>query len=276
MAAILLSGALSAASRPATLLAAPAATSMSSREQALQALNRLAFGPRPGDVERVLEMGVSRWIDSQVKPDTTPDTLLSARLQVLPTLTMSSQEIFDVYEKPVRDARRQRRLAAGKGTMSDGTPAAEDLPVGDERERIAPEKRPRRVIEELSKARVLRAAYSDHQLNEVLLDFWMNHFNVYAPKGLDRVFITSFERDVVRPRIWGRFEDLLMATAKSPAMLFYLDNARSVADPEHRPQGRRWAAAPFAGGTMTDTAGPESARPPVRRGGLNENYAREL
>ena len=105
------------------------------------------------------------------------------------------------------------------------------------RQRIPFELRPRRVIEELTQARILRACESERQLNEVLVDFWMNHFNVFAAKGLDRVFITSFERDVVRPRIWGRFEDLLLATAKSPAMLFYLDNARSVGgrSPSPRP-----------------------------------------
>ena len=135
--------------------------------------------------------------------------------------------------------------------------------------------RPRRVIEELTQARILRACESERQLNEVLVDFWMNHFNVFAAKGLDRVFITSFERDVVRPRVWGRFEDLLLATAKSPAMLFYLDNARSFADEAHRP-GR---PIPFGRGLFgrglfgmrEKTA--NANRPP---GGLNENYAREL
>ena len=106
----------------------------------------------------------------------------------------------------------------------------------------------RRILEDLTAARVVRAAQSERQLNEVLVDFWMNHFNVFAGKGLDRVFTTSFERDVIRPRIWGRFEDLLLATAKSPAMLFYLDNAQSVADPEHRPGLVRAGRAPSRSG----------------------------
>ena len=133
----------------------------------------------------------------------------------------------------MREARK--RLKAEKA--DDGAP---DGAGGDDgrrrlREMVPPENRPRRILEDLTAARVVRAAESERQLNEVLVDFWMNHFNVYANKGVDRILVAAFERDTVRPRVWGRFEDLLLATAQSPAMLFYLDNARSVADEEHRP-----------------------------------------
>src|SRR5262249_27359590 len=128
------------------------------------------------------------------------------------------------------------------------------------RDLIPPDQRPRRILDELTAARILRATESERQLNEVMVDFWMNHFNVYANKGQDRFAIVSFERDTIRPHIWGRFEDLLQATAKSPAMLFYLDNARSVADEEHR-------SAPFRAATRNNANAPK---------GLNENYAREL
>ena len=90
---------------------------------------------------------------------------------------------------------------------------------------------PRQVVDELQQAKVLRAVYSERQLDEVLVDFWMNHFNVYANKGPERFLVGAYEREVIRPHAWGRFEDLLMATAKSPAMLFYLDNWLS-ADPD--------------------------------------------
>src|SRR5436189_98118 len=83
----------------------------------------------------------------------------------------------------------------------------------------------RRVVGELTAQRIVRAVDTHRQLNEVMVDFGMNHFNVFAGKGIDRFLLTSYERDTVRPRVWGKFEDLLMATAKSPAMLFYLDNA---------------------------------------------------
>ena len=97
---------------------------------------------------------------------------------------------------------------------------------------------PRQVVEELQQAKLLRAVYSERQLDEVLVDFWMNHFNVFAGKGQDRFLLTAYERDVIRPRAWGRFEDLLRATAQSPAMLFYLDNWLST-DPSANLGGRR-------------------------------------
>ncbi len=253
---------------------------LTEREKAIHVLNRLGFGPRPGDVDRVLAMGVSAYIDRQLRAEDIPDAAASANLKRFPTLEMTTAQLFDKFERPLREARRERQrelssrdeaMASGKSDRNEAADEAERI-----RQMITPENRPRRVVEELSEARILRAAESERQLNEVLLDFWMNHFNVFAGKGLDRIFVTSFERDVVRPRLWGKFEDLLMATAKSPAMLFYLDNAQSAADPEHRPPqplrigrilgfGPRPMRAPGAG--QPGNGGPA---------GLNENYAREL
>jgi uncharacterized protein (DUF1800 family) len=230
--------------------------SLTPREQALHALNRLAFGPRPGDVDRVTQTGVSAYIREQLYPEWIPDSRLEAKLSGFPTLSMSNAELIARFEVPFRDAKgkiKAERAAAGADD-ADATPA-EMLRL---RALIPPENRPRRILDELTAARILRASESERQLNEVLVDFWMNHFNVYANKGADRIAIVSFERDTIRPRIWGKFDDLLQATAKAPAMLFYLDNARSVADEDHRP-----------------------ARMPARFSenaprGLNENYAREL
>ena len=239
---------------------APAA--LSPREVALHALNRLGFGAGPGDVDRVLGMGISRYIEEQLHPERIPEASIERRLSGLPTLQMTTAELFVTFENPVREARRLRREEPDSPRM---------------REAMPPEMRPRRILEELAAARVLRAVYSKRQLNEVLVDFWMNHFNVYAAKGLDRVFITSFERDVVRPRIWGKFEDLLMATAKSPAMLFYLDNARSVADESNRPALPARSAGSLAIGRRLPYIGIDRRRPgPNAPTGLNENYAREL
>jgi uncharacterized protein (DUF1800 family) len=162
---------------------------------------------------------------------------------------MSDDAILQKFYLPMIEARRAKK-------NQDATPEEiqRSVPAGQ---------RPRRVVAELSAQRILRAAESERQLNEVMVDFWMNHFNVFAGKGLDRVLLTGYERDTIRPRIWGKFEDLLMATAKSPAMLFYLDNARSVAAPENRPQRAQRFMEAFAG----DKA---------KQGGLNENYAREI
>jgi len=130
------------------------------------------------------------------------------------------------------------------------------------------------VIGELMQAKLLRAIYSERQLDEVMTDFWFNHFNVFINKGSDRFLLTSYERDVIRPHALGKFEDLLVATAKSPAMLFYLDNWMSVGPnsevglgiaPRSRKRGRYQ---------------PVQGRPAKAKGkapsGLNENYGREL
>ncbi len=263
---VLLGGVVLAVTPGAPTTAPP----LTPREKAVHVLNRLGFGPRPGDVDRVMEMGVGTWIDQQLHPERISDRDLEGRLGGLPTLTMSSADLFERFERPLREARR--KVQAGK----DGTAAANvsDAELEQMREMIPPENRPRRILEELAASRILRAVYSQRQLNEVLVDFWMNHFNVFASKGLDRVFVSAFERDTVRPRIWGRFEDLLMATAKSPAMLFYLDNAQSIADEAHRPAPRPralWTRYGFLRAVEAQSGALKKAGD-----GLNENYAREL
>ncbi len=283
--ALLLSVAAAATAGFAAASASNGRTPMTAREKAVHVLNRLGFGPRPGEVEKVLKTGVAAYIEAQLAPERIADPLVTAKLKALPTLEMSTSELFDNFERPLREARRQRKEAAVKENpamkQSQADAADEAQKV---RDMIPPSKRPRRIVEELSAARIVRAAESERQFNEVLVDFWMNHFNVYAAKGLDRIFITSFERDVIRPLIWGKFEDLLLATAESPAMLFYLDNARSVADEAHRPKG------PVEGeGLFARREGSFGRRPilpfdpdmlaRVRANapkGINENYAREL
>jgi uncharacterized protein (DUF1800 family) len=202
------------------------ASQLTERQRALHALNRLAFGPRPGDVDTVMTAGVEAWINQQLHPETIPDRAVEARLKNLPTLQMTNAGIMQEFYNPIVQARRERK--------SGGAGAGETEQMKDAR------KKSREVVEDLVSQRIIRAAQSDRQLNEVMVDFWFNHFNVFVGKGPDRFMLTSYERDTIRPRVWGRFADLLMATAKSPAMLFYLDNARSHA------------------------------------GGLNENYAREI
>jgi len=121
------------------------------------------------------------------------------------------------------------------------------------------------VADELIQAKLLRAIYSQRQLQEVMTDFWFNHFNVFINKGADRVLLTSYEQDVIRPHALGKFEDLLVATAKSPAMLFYLDNWLSVGPDSLQATGM--------------SARPRRRPPPKakkKNGGLNENYGREL
>ncbi|HEY8849449.1 MAG TPA: DUF1800 domain-containing protein [Thermoanaerobaculia bacterium] len=249
------------------LLAAATTTDskLTERQRAMHALNRLAFGPRPGDVDRVMKDGLDVWIDQQLHPEAIPDRSVEGRLQQYPTLQMANAQIMQRFYAPIVEMRKQAKNAAG-----DAAQLRQEM-----RANIPPDQRPQRVMEELVGQRILRAADSDRQLNEVMVDFWLNHFNVFAGKGIDRFLLTSYERDTIRPRIWGRFEDLLMATAKSPAMLFYLDNARSVAAPENRPRN----VGPPLRRLGRLRAGP-TFRPPMKqnanRGGLNENYAREI
>jgi len=212
----------------------------------------------------------------------------------LATLQMTSQQIAQEYLLPLVEQRQQRRRDAASGEP-DATPKSKRAqPAGSEpdmdtrRERAAEVgpalRRQQELLQQLVAQKVLRASYSDRQLQEVLTDFWFNHFNVFANKGFTRIYLTAYERDAIRPHVLGRFRDLLGATAKSPAMLFYLDNARS-ADPKFAEKakgdlgrlqrsGRRMKGASRQGRDIT----PEMMAQ-VRKNiptGINENYAREL
>jgi uncharacterized protein (DUF1800 family) len=302
---------------------------LSDDQKIAHALNRLAFGPRPGDFDEVRSLGLKKWIDLQLRPGRIPENpVLETRLAPLDTLRMTPRELAWRYPPPqlikammdgkipypndpetrmmVDAAVRRIQNKQGKDTgdkptlensglteeqqriLRRGAPAAklrvfEDLldeqkdevlaamPQGaciglfsaappDLRRRIQKAGGPQFVItQDLMEAKLLRAIYSNRQLEEVLTDFWYNHFNVFLDKGADRYLVGSYERDVIRPHVLGKFHDLLVATAESPAMLFYLDNVQSV-DPK---------AAQFIGRRRAT----QKARP---RRGLNENYAREL
>ena len=239
-------------------------------------LNRTGFGPRPGDVERVRAIGIQRYIEEQLRPDRIADAAMATRLSGLTTITLSSRQIADQYELPQLEARKQKKQEAKDG----------DAPAGDAKQPPDPaQQRANSVVVELAEQKLLRAVYSERQLQELLTDFWFNHFNVDARKGADRFLLTEYERDTIRPRVLGKFRDLLGATAKSPAMLFYLDNWMS-ADPNGPHQPDTMARPRFARGRFGDPmmmpprnrdAAPNknaaSGRAPK---GLNENYGREL
>jgi uncharacterized protein (DUF1800 family) len=240
----------------ATLAAAPPEAS----DDAIRhALNRLTFGPRPGDIARVKAMGLSAWIDAQLTPKPTPNPALEARLSGLTTLTLSSAEVARQHVIPEREARRARQQAAGASGQPDPAPTLRDRRPNE------PATGQRLVIEELASAKLLRAIYSDRQLEEVLVDFWFNHFNVFATKGRMPIFITSYERETIRPHVFGTFRELLGATAKNPAMLFYLDNWLSTA-PEIKQIGTQRRPVRLPGSGLGNTRTP----------GINENYGREL
>src|SRR5580692_4406765 len=261
-------------------------TDLTEDEAILHAMNRLAYGPRPGDVEQIRQTGLEKWIEQQLHPETINDADLNLRLERYPTLAMSSKHLLEEFPRPDQNAKQQGLTKEqAKQQYEDQLKAKQQL---------AKLQGPNRIIAELSMAKVDRAVYSNRQLQAVMEDFWFNHFNVFANKGDDKWFLTSYERDTIRPHSMGKFQDLLLATAKSPAMLFFLDNYLS-ADPAAvaRQQAQKTFRRAryqggFAGGSMPTPGtfpGPATSGPPAASGvaapkkpdrGLNENYGREV
>jgi len=309
--------------------------SLGPEERFHHALDRLTFGPGPGDLAHIQNIGLNKWLDAQLHPEKTPESaVLEAKLAPFESLRMNIREEYLRYPPPqmiaavargngalpddpelraivVRLADRylQKKSLPGVGasdagddadlnlkmkltdilnpdqidTLKNGKPedkrqVLESLPrekwndfswALTRRERqqlltLAPVAlrrqlmltvSPRNVVmSDLCEAKILRAVYSERQLQELLVDFWFNHFNVYLDKGADRYLVSSYERDAIRPHVFGKFYDLLLATAKSPAMMFYLDNWQSVSP-------KQVALRPAGKGAKR---------------GLNENYGREL
>jgi uncharacterized protein (DUF1800 family) len=252
-------------------------------------LNRIGFGPAPGDLVRVRQLGVQAYVDQQLQPSRLPDTAMAAKLSSFETLTKSTRELSNDYFLPALMARRQQQQQqqSQDGTMNSGASAREIRAP----HRLDALRGARQVLVELSEQKILRAAYSERQLEEVMVDFWFNHFNVFAGKGQTRLYLTAYERDVIRPHALGRFRDLLQATAESPAMLFYLDNWQSSSPLENaRTDSSAPARNPFRAyprrmpgarpgidtGRPATLADPPSAAQNRRPRGINENYAREL
>ena len=315
---------------------------LNEEQRALHALNRLTFGPRPGDLQKVMDTNANDWIEQQLHPEEIADSVLDGKLGPLRTLRMSTRDLVQtfpnknlvkaaaegkiplptdplirsIYEVQISIlAERQKQDQAARdgktldadikakmdkqnqdavAAQSDGILALQKekrmeailaLPPdqrrlfvtnirGAQRERLLAELPPDQreaflamtgqvnvVVSELQQAKLLRALYSERQLQEVMTDFWFNHFNVYLNKEADQYLVTAYERDVIRTHALGKFKDLLLATAQSPAMLFYLDNWLSVGP-----------KSPVAVAALVANKGkPGKAIP-----GLNENYGREL
>jgi len=245
-------------------------TALTPQDSSLHALNRLAYGPRPGDVRRVAADGVMRWIDRQLSPEEIDDHRLAERERQFQILEYDRRDLAAMYTEAQRE-RRERKLAAD--TMADKDGAS---PIAQ---------RGKRLTGEFAELAVVRAALSERQLNEIMVDFWTNHFNVYFAKGADRFLTPDYIEHTIRPRAMGKFADLLIAVARSPAMLFYLDNWESVAPGSVPPAALRVRARPIFGrrpglfGPLRDPARQDSMRRRALEGmpkGTNENYAREL
>lgn len=248
-------------------------------DKAAHALNRLGYGPRPGELERVASTGVEKWMRAQLAPETIPDTASEAEIAKLEKLKLPASD-FVAAERAVVQARRQQQAEASAAQATAGTPAAASpAPAAPARRERDPELQEARqlvpsAIGELQYAKLLRAVHSEHQLEEVLVDFWFNHFNVDARKQAVSIAVVRYEQNTIRPHVFGTFRDLLGATAKSAAMMVYLDNARSSKEQELGPAQQRAAARLRAETTGMSMEEAMTASP--NRRGLNENYGREL
>jgi uncharacterized protein (DUF1800 family) len=272
-------------------------TELTEDEAILHALNRLGYGPRPGDVERIRKMGLEKWVDQQLHPDSIDDSALEDRLEKYPTLQMSSTRLLDEYPPPQQAAKKEGLTKEeAKDQLKEKRQDAQVKKTGNNnldraQQQLANIQGPNRITVELSMAKLDRAVLSERQLEAVMEDFWFNHFNVFADKGADKWLITSYVRDTIRPHTMGKFQDLLVATAKSPAMLFYLDNWLSadpvafkrmqqmIAQRRARYQGIFGSgAAPQPGTFPAPSTSPQpNATPPKKEErGLNENYGREV
>lgn len=179
-------------------------------------LKRTAFGPKPGDIERIQQLGADKYLQEQLHPERIDDHAADEALAGFGSIRMSTSEVINKYPQPQQVARRLNL----KLNNADGETRRKV------REMMADKgmQPPQQLLQELQAQKIVRAVYSRRQLNEVLADFWFNHFNIYWNKNADRWLTTGYEMHTIRPHVLGKFKDLLLATAKSPAMLFYLDN----------------------------------------------------
>ncbi len=280
---------------------------LTEEQKIIHVLNRLGFGARPGDVEKVKAIGLLKYIDRQLDPNTINDDALAGRVRNLEAFSLSTSELFAKYPNP---GALLRQLEGGRGQQAAQN--ADEITQDERRDRQRKlreyyqkyDLRPANtLLPQISTNRVLRAAYSERQLQEVMVDFWQNHFNVFAGKAAVRWYIPSYERDVLRKNALGNFKDLVVGVAQHPAMLFYLDNFESrTPNAKARGEGRAAQRSPEFlrnGGQLTPQmrerirrqtgatdseiearirqmrTAPQAGQQRQRRG-INENYAREL
>jgi len=252
-------------------------------QKIVHVLDRLGFGPRPGEVERVKQMGLDNYLHQQLHPGLIDDSAVEKKLTAFNALSMSAADLMDALHADQRLAAERKKAQADAEKSKEMKPGAATTtvanqprgPLGKFMDDKPGEHVSRIAVAQLQDAKILRAVESNRQLYEVLVDFWSNHFNIDVRKGPCRVLKVIDDRDAIRPHVFGKFRDLLEASAKSPAMLFYLDNAqnsvsRQLGPGEERIRARIRQRVP---GAVPDSA--SNGKPRVV-GGINENYAREI
>jgi uncharacterized protein (DUF1800 family) len=267
---------------------------LTEQEAALHLLNRFTFGPKPGQVEEVVKQGLENWFMAQLQANADNEAV-RLRLANYPALTMPTDSIVNTYLQPAQ----LLRLAIAKGYIDKDSVDKTDRPAYREALKKMQADYGFRPLQELQRElinqKVIRAVYSDAQLQEVLTDFWFNHFNVSLTKNQVQQLVLPYERDAIRPNVLNNFSSLLFATAKHPAMLLYLDNALSVSNDndfaKRQLKGaqrlldlnaakKMLAAASISEDSMQKMDAMEnqiSTQIKRRKSqGLNENYAREV
>lgn len=267
---------------------------LTDQEAALHLLNRFTFGPRLGQVEEVINQGLENWFLAQLQP--VPDNeVVRNRLAGYQALNMPTDSIVNTYLQPAQ----LLRLAIAKGYIDKDSVDKTDRPAyRDALKKLQADYRFKPLQElqrELINQKVIRAIYSDAQLQEVLTDFWFNHFNVSLTKNQVQQLVLPYERDAIRPYVLNNFSSLLFATAKHPAMLLYLDNALSISNDNAYARRQLKAAqrlidANAAKKMLAAASGSEDSMQKMdamenqmktqikkrKSQGLNENYAREV
>lgn len=297
-------------------------------QKILHVLNRLGYSARSGDVEKVKQIGIQKYIEQQLNPSAINDSAVEAKLGKFDVLKMSNDELFAKYPNggavlmavAQNNGLKRQDLQGIRKNQNADAPKNADQMTGEQMNNQTVEKkqndlseadrqkyqqevaalykeynlgRPQQITQQLNASRILRAVYSEKQLQEEMVDFWTNHFNVYANKGATRWFLPEYDRDVIRPNALGNFKDLLTATAKSPAMLFYLDNFQSMspnaptagnnrrpnANNQMNPQRRERLKQQYGlNDTELDARLKQNQGNQKRKNerGINENYAREV
>ena len=226
---------------------------LTERQAAAHLLSRFTFGAKPGDVEAVVNQGLDKWFLQQLDGKL-PDDSVQQVLQQYDALQLSNAEVVKYYPRPVQ----VRQMAIKEGYLKDSSVDVTDKKVYREQLAGYMQQKGLKPLKELYRQfinqKIIRATASNNQLTEVLTDFWFNHFNVSITKTQCAQFIPVYERDVIRPNVTGKFENLVLSTAQSPAMLLYLDNFSSAGTNSQLP----------------------NMRGNKKYSGLNENYAREV
>ena len=303
---------LSVGARAQSMMANSGSKRLSEDQKILHVLNRLGFGARPGDVEKVKAIGIEKYIDQQLNSNSLNDWAVQAKVKDLEILNMETPEIFAKYPNPGALLRMLEGNNAGQtrniAATEEKNAQAQQKDQRERRQKLTKLyqeydlKPANQIMRDLSASRILRAVYSEKQLEEQMVDFWSNHFNVFSGKGAVRWYLPSYDRDVIRKNALGNFKDLLVGTAQHPAMLFYLDNFQSVSPKGQTAENTRGNKRnQMIQGMIQDGKLPENARRQIKdrynltdaqldqrlqqltrqtgnrqKRGINENYAREI